>query len=281
MLKMVRLAKMVRVARVLAQFRDLWFLLRGLFSAANTLFAIAVVLFMMLYVFACIGVELITKVEGWPPEEQAIIDKYFSDVLTLMFTLVQFVFHDSTAKIYRGLVLHDKSLICYFMLFFLFVSVALMNLVTAVVLEGSMDQHNRDIEVNNAYKKEMQKELLPRMARIFEDLDADHSGEISMEELLGAPKHVKDELSVIIKTTELEELFEIMDEDGTGTVSMDEFFECLSRTVIADVSIDQLRVIKKLDRCIRSEDEMNDSLGQVREELRNLRLEIERPTRSF
>ena len=112
------------------------------------------------------------------------------------------------------------------------------------------------------------------MVRIFEELDTDGSGELTFQELLDAPQNVKDEMNVLININELEDLFEIMDEDGTGTVSMDEFFECLSRTVIADVSIDQLRVIKKLDRCIRSEDEMTDSLKQIREELRNLRLEI-------
>jgi hypothetical protein len=85
---------------------------------------------------------------------------------------------------------------------------------------------------------------------------------------------VKDEMNVLIEVQDLGELFDIMDEDGTGTVSMEEFFECLTKMAISNVPIDQLRVLKKIDRCIRSEDEMTDSLKQIREELRNLRLEI-------
>jgi hypothetical protein len=183
-LKLARLVKMVRAARAVAQFRDLWFLLRGLLSSANTLFAISGLLLMILYVFACVGIELITKSPDLPPQEQALVDKYFPDVFTVMLTLVRFVFHDSTSEIYRPLVLYDRSLVLYFMVFFLFVSIALMNLVTAVILEENIEQRNRDAELHNVLQKEMKRELLPKMVKIFEDLDADKSGELTFEELL-------------------------------------------------------------------------------------------------
>merc|ERR1719213_393050 len=99
----------------------------------------------------------------------------------------------------------------------------------------------------------MKRELLPKMVKIFEDLDADKSGELTFEELLDAPQSVKDEMNVLIEVEDLGELFDIMDEDGTGTVSMEEFFECLTKMAISNVPIDQLRVLKKIDRCIRSE----------------------------
>ena len=195
------------------------------------------------------------------------MDTYFPNVPTIMFTLVQFIFHDSTALIYRDLVLYDNYLMFYFMLFFLFVSVALMNLVTAVVIEGSMAQQEKDKAVEDAYTKEMQRMLLPKMIKIFQELDKDGSGELSFKEFSEAPQDVQDQMSVLMDASLIEDLFDIMDDDGTGTVSMTEFFDGLTQSVVSNVPIEHLRILKKLDRCLQKENVGNELLGQVIDEL--------------
>ena len=57
MLKLARLAKTLRGLRLIAQFRTLWFIVRGLISTAGALLSVTVLLFLNLYVFALLGLE--------------------------------------------------------------------------------------------------------------------------------------------------------------------------------------------------------------------------------
>jgi hypothetical protein len=145
--------------------------------------------------------------------------------------------------------------------------VALMNLVTAVVIEGSMAQQEKDKAVEDAYTKEMQRMLLPKMIKIFQELDKDGSGELSFKEFSEAPQDVQDQMSVLMDASLIEDLFDIMDDDGTGTVSMEEFFDGLTQSVVSNVPIEHLRILKKLDRCLQKENVGNELLGQVIDEL--------------
>ena len=119
-------------------------------------------------------------------------------------------------------------------------------------------------------KKEMQREILPKMVKIFEELDEDGSGELSYQEFVQAPQGVQDEMHVLMEPGELEDLFDIMDEDGTGSVSHEEFFNGLILALVSNVPMEQLRIFKKLDRCLQAEDAGNAMLRQVIEEIQKL-----------
>ena len=60
-IKVLRLSRLVRALRLVVQFRMLWQLIRGLYSTLNLMFNTAVLVTLLLYIFACLGVELITK----------------------------------------------------------------------------------------------------------------------------------------------------------------------------------------------------------------------------
>ena len=67
----------------------LWQLIRGLYSTLNLMFNTAVLVTLLLYIFACLGVELITKEpEGLPPD---LMERHFTDIGPIMLSLVQFV----------------------------------------------------------------------------------------------------------------------------------------------------------------------------------------------
>ena len=92
-------------------------------------------IFLILYVFGCMGVELITRNPVADEDEVfgRLRDQYFPNLQVSMLTLVQFVTLDSIGAIYHPMAQKDPILIIYFMLFILIVSIALMNLVTAFV----------------------------------------------------------------------------------------------------------------------------------------------------
>ena len=78
---------------------------------------------------------------------------HFPDLSTTMVTLMQFVTLDSIHAIYIPFI-EKKPVICtsLFLLLIMFVSVALMNLVTAVIVEGAIAQANSERDVLRAYK---------------------------------------------------------------------------------------------------------------------------------
>ena len=145
---------LVRTVRLFAQFKVLWMLVRGLLGSINTICFTFIILFLLVYVFACVAIELITKapLRGNDSEFDMLVDLYFKDMWTSMMTLTQFVNLDSIGGIYRAIIPYNLFVYTFlFSGFILIVSVALMNLVTAVIVEGALEQAISDKEAAKAY----------------------------------------------------------------------------------------------------------------------------------
>jgi voltage-gated sodium channel len=247
-LRVLRLARLARAVRLLAQFKELWMLVRGLMSSAGTMFYTFVLILIILYVFACLGIELITTdmETREDPEYNRLVETYFPDIFVSMLTLVQFVLVDSMAAIYTPMIALNPTLIPFFVLFILVVPISLMNLVTAVIVEGSLEQAKQDREVAKAYKNHLIVKMMPRIEKMFEQLDADGSGDISLDEIEAAPEELADELAKCFQTDDLYELFEMLDNDRTGTVPIHQFCSELVKVVVSDRSVDQVRMQKTM-----------------------------------
>merc|ERR1712008_254218 len=105
-----------------------------------------------------------------------------------MLSLLQFVSMDSISSLYFPLILEDPGLMFYFIPFILIVSVSLMNLVTAVIIEGAIEQGNQDREVMARYKQHSFKQMQPHLRQMFKDIDMNSDNSITREELLQAPE---------------------------------------------------------------------------------------------
>merc|ERR1712194_648011 len=131
-------------------------------------------MFLILYVSGVLAIELITKNRTSyedDPELLEIIDSCFGSLFKAMLTLVQFVTLDSIGGIYSPLINREPLLAFFFMSFTLVVAVALMNLVTAVIVEGAIEQAKADKEVQAAYEAQRLQRLLPELREMFNALD--------------------------------------------------------------------------------------------------------------
>ncbi|CAD7937891.1 unnamed protein product [Amoebophrya sp. A25] len=249
-LRVLRLLRLARAVRLLVAFKTLWMLVRGLLSSAGTMCYTFVLIFLILYVSGVLAVELITKNKAQyrdDPEIYKIVEDHFSGLFVIMLTLVQFVTLDSIGVIYVPMIKHSPGLAVFFMGFILIVAVALMNLVTAVIVEGAIEQAKSDKEVQAAYEAQRLQRLLPELRIMFEALDEDGSGDISREELingLASDPALKEELCGIMGSDDPIELFEMLDVDGGGEVSIDEFCEQILKTVTSDRPIELERIMK-------------------------------------
>ena len=111
----------------------MWRLVYGLLTAAETILATSALILVFMFVFSCVAVEVISKDKRLAGLEDTgfIISEYFGNLGKTVMTLMQFVTMDSLATIYFPLIVEEPLLLCFFLPILIFVSIGLMNLVTA------------------------------------------------------------------------------------------------------------------------------------------------------
>jgi len=168
------------------------------------------------------------------------VNEFYPGILPTMVTLIQFVILDSIREAYMPLVHQEPLIVLYYVMFMLVVSVSMMNLVTAVIVEGSLGQAKHDQQSDNTARMAA---ILPKLRTLFHDLDSDGNGMITMEEAAHGDSEARRELMKIVQADNLEELFDMLDVDGSGEVDIDEFLDGIVRV---STSSEPVRILKQL-----------------------------------
>lgn len=251
-LRTARPLRLARAVRLLARFRDLWMLVRGLLNSASTMFYTLFLLIIVLFVFSSIAFELITEnplAAGPDVDEEfhAIVQSHFRSLPVIMMTLVQFVTMDNIVLVYKHLVEKDWVLGIYFMFAILVISIVLMNLVTAVVVNSAMEQANQDRDAMRIVEKQRQTKLLKELKRLFQRLDDDGSGSVTLEEVAHIKLEDRELLQSIVGISDPIEVFQALDFNGDGSLSIDEFCEGIINVTVSKVPVEIKRTEKKVD----------------------------------
>jgi voltage-gated sodium channel len=246
--RLFRIGKLIRPLRVIAQFRALWLLVRGLITTALTVIYTFLLLALFLYIFACLGIELIAKdytMREEDPEYDAIVTQFFPSLWTTIVSLSQFITCDSIAAIYRDIVLKRPWLMGYFTALVLLLSVSLMNLVTALIVEGAQAQSAAEKTIEREIRLREFDDKTPRLLEIFHGIDSDGSGSISISEILSISAEDADFLFNVIPADNMAELFHILDTDASGEILYDEFMDSLREILASDLPIPTVRLLKE------------------------------------
>ena len=220
-LRGLRLLRLVRALRMISYFKVMWRLVYSLLTAGATMLSTTALLTLALFISGCVAVEVITKDEALKshPVTGPIVEKYFANLFTSILTLLQFVTLDSIAAVYFPLIVENPALILFFLPILLVVSIGLMNLVTAVLVENALENAAQEAELERLQLKQKVKNALPAMIEIFKVLDKDHSGFISREEIEHVPLDIlPPKLLESISIPSMADLFELLDVDGTGSL---------------------------------------------------------------
>eukprot|EP00931_Biecheleriopsis_adriatica_P019375 TRINITY_DN13216_c0_g1_i2.p1 TRINITY_DN13216_c0_g1~~TRINITY_DN13216_c0_g1_i2.p1 ORF type:complete len:569 (-),score=77.44 TRINITY_DN13216_c0_g1_i2:13-1674(-) len=252
-----RLVRFVRALRLLkvGAFKTAWRLVYGLITSGSTLFSTWLLLWMALYLFAILGIELITKDPQLSsnPHTADIVSNSFSSLPLTMLTLVQFVTLDSVASIYVPLIKEQPlQLGIYFTLVLFVVSISLMNAVTAVLVESAMQAGRNDRFLEHEREKEGLKQIVPQVMEAFQKMKTAHTGRIQLEDFKDLSMDVLP-AELIDKMTigNMAELFEMLDVDNSGELTQDEFVTGLLNVLLLDMPISDFQTLK-LCRMIRS-----------------------------
>jgi len=249
-MRMMRLFRLARILRLLVVFKVLWKLVRGLLGSAGTIGYTMGLIAVIVYMFACMAGELITKKlrDSEDKDVAAIVEMHFSTLPVTMLSLLQFVSIDGIADIYFPLVKADPVLMLFFLPFILIVSVSLMNLVTAVIVEGALEQGKQDREAMARYRNYEFKKMVPTLRGMFNEMDSDGDGHLTWDEFQSASAEIKEDLAEYMNESshDMQELFEMLDVDDSGEVSVDEFCDGLAKLVHSDAPVEIIRVLKQL-----------------------------------
>jgi len=215
--------------------RDAWRLVHGLLTSTRTIMSTLALLLLMLYIFACIGLEVITKDDLLRLEIDD-FEESFGSLFRTMLTLLQFVTLDSMASIYLPLIRVNPYLIFYFLPIIVIVSIALMNLVTATLVEGALAQADADSESKEQEMMSRVKKLIPMFHQLFDRIDGNGDGIIHVGELHSFDWDLRKQERSAFEYFEFDsmlELFEILDADASGELDKEEFVEGLINLSLA------------------------------------------------
>lgn len=260
----LRLLRLIRAIRMLHAFRTVWRLVYGLITSGNAMASTLFLLMLTLYIFACLGVELIGKDADLQshPDTSLIVAENFSSLPRAWLALMGFVCADSVSAIYIPLVLQNPWLILYFALLLLMVSVALMNLVTAVLVEGALENASNDKELERHDLKIKVKKIVPTIMEVFRQYDADGSGTMTKEEAAQVPADALPAGAFPESVESMADIFEILDITGDGSLTMVEFADGLLSLLANDVPIQTLQMMKMLQLGQRRTNEIRLMLEQ-------------------
>jgi Ca2+-binding EF-hand superfamily protein/uncharacterized membrane protein len=227
----LRLCRVLRLVRLLGYFERLAKFVDAMMTSLMTMFSALIVLITVLYMFACLGAELIGNSETFKahPEVGPIIEERFSTLARTMVTLTQFASADGLAALFIPLIYIQPALIIYFIACFLIITVLVMNLVAAIVLEDALYRSGQDREFEMLAKRRRIKQCRPWIEKAFEELDITRDGNLDVMELArgldALASKLPDELARTLEAERLVDFFDFLDSDGSGDISLDEWIE--------------------------------------------------------
>lgn len=275
-LRALRLLRVIRALRMIKQMRGVWRLVSGLLTSCNTMMSTLALLSLVLYIFAVLGIEMIAKDDTLQADvvTSRIIQENFSSLFVIMMTLSQFVTMDSIASIYIPLIKKKPELSSYFIALVIIVSIALMNLVTAVLVEGALDHARQEKEEDVKLSNSKFREMIPQLQSLFESLDTDKSGELQRTEIEAAEREKRAEIPADIldkaSVASMTELFEKLDVDKSGSLKSAEFIEGCMNIFLLEIPVRDLMMMKMI-RSVRS------GVAHIEDEIRDLRRSIHHP----
>eukprot|EP00929_Paragymnodinium_shiwhaense_P082344 TRINITY_DN4337_c0_g1_i7.p1 TRINITY_DN4337_c0_g1~~TRINITY_DN4337_c0_g1_i7.p1 ORF type:complete len:533 (-),score=67.45 TRINITY_DN4337_c0_g1_i7:350-1948(-) len=248
--RIARLLRTFRTVRLLRRFAVLWMMIRSFMDSLLAIAATMVFLLLVLYVFSCIGMQTITANQALRDKDsdfEEAVEMYFKDLPTTMLSLLQFVTLDSPAAIYKPLVKVSPGLIVYFIAIILTVSIGLMNLVTAAIVNGAFEQAAKDREVVNLKREQEKKKVIRKFGKLFRRLDIDRSGYLSQDEIAHMSENDRREMMEVLGVSDPMKLFHELDTNHDGRVLLAEFCNLLWQESVCKVPPELRRVDKRID----------------------------------
>jgi len=194
---------------------------------------------------------------------------HFSSLPRILLSLVQFVTADSISGIYFPLIINKPALSIYFVLLIITVTLALMNLVNATLVEDAIEMARMDHEMEQVYKRRRINSVKPGLRELFRMIDVDNDGAMTMQEVVSALQDglpIPAELQGILTEAHVLDLYEGLDSNGDGELTVEEFVEGLCNAAVSDVPMETVRIVQMLRTTMGQLSRMERALHNIEAE---------------
>lgn len=269
----LRLGKVVNTIKHIRALKTVWLLVTGLFGSAMTLMWSCTLIFLTVFFFSILAVEIVGHSEVWQDaeNEQNCPECYWAGrlktVSSAMFVMTRFMNHDGAMDVLESILTRQKQMWMFFYLFMAISVYVLLNLVTAIIVDRALQIVEQDEEQKAKEAIEQRKREMKALTELFRDLDVDGNGGITKEEFMRAFRidalQVKLQL-MGIQEDQLQDLFNTLNADatdGNDTLDLQEFCKGLPKMFGDAKSYDMLVAQKKLEKCEKHFDEILKGQG--------------------
>ncbi|CAE7449680.1 CACNA1B [Symbiodinium natans] len=241
-LRIFRLVRVFRFVRVVGMFPELQFLVKGFISSFSAVFWGSILMWIVILMWGIIAVYFIEPVnrelvlEMSSGEECDRSCKAWASVWSSVITLCQtVVFGDSWGASAIAIIEKAPQTIFIFVGMYATVTLGVLNLIVAAIVdsgaqarEEAQEAKRRRQRNEEQKQKERQKNRLLEICKILDD---DESGSLSYDELLVGFERNSEFRNAMkdynIDRKDLDVLFRVFDETGTGVLDYQDFFNMI------------------------------------------------------
>eukprot|EP00746_Dinoflagellata_sp_MGD_P167447 gnl/MRDRNA2_/MRDRNA2_98065_c0_seq1.p1 gnl/MRDRNA2_/MRDRNA2_98065_c0~~gnl/MRDRNA2_/MRDRNA2_98065_c0_seq1.p1 ORF type:complete len:775 (-),score=133.59 gnl/MRDRNA2_/MRDRNA2_98065_c0_seq1:128-2452(-) len=235
-LRSIRMLRLLRAARVIISFKELYSLICGLSSCLKTLFWAAGLVFLLLTMWSILSVEYLHPLirdlaRDGHYDDCTYCAHAFKDIMNANLTLFQIISGDGWGQLSRPLIInHPWTAVVIVCIIFTMVF-GMLNLITAVIVDTAAQARQLDVMHMAKHKEFERKEAWANFAELCLRLDENHDGEISLEELKKGIMEIPElnaHLQVMgVEDDDLEMVFDILDANHDGRITHKEFIQQL------------------------------------------------------
>merc|ERR1719277_1718540 len=135
----------------------------------------------------------------------------------------------------------------YFVAIMLTVSILIVNLVAALIISSTLDANQRELDVVQETQERDWGNLIANLKDMFNRLDEDKSGQLTLDEFLEVDKKDQQALCQALELSTPQEIFKMLDTERTGEVSINEFFDCILDKVLATGDANLKRMERQIE----------------------------------
>lgn len=257
-LRLLRILRIVRVMRILRAFKvftNLRMMVMGIISCGNSLFWAIVLLMLIILIFAACMTQVVNGsladgVHVFSAQEVDRLKMSYGSLFRTVYSLFKAVAGgQSWCEFADPLLVISPALCLLFCLFILFVTFAVLNIITGIFVENSFKSMDDDREMKIIEGTDKMEAMVSSAKAVFTQLDQDHSGWVDWEEFRSNLHDEKlqsyfQQLDLDVHSEEVaRHLFSSLDFDESGRMDADEFVFGLARLKGPARSVDLARVL--------------------------------------
>lgn len=239
-LKVLRALRALRFCRMISFFEGIWLVFSSFMRCMRPLFWTCLFVAVIIFIFTMFAVELIgtsTTFDG--VEEQ----KWFAGTVIAFVSLFQVMTLDEWRSVTQPICDHQWWTYLFFLIYVCVAALALMNLVTAVIVENAMLAIREDEDARKRDQQREQNSQKDKILQLFRVCHRKISSAWSKDSIhmtrhlyvtaddVADMKHKWGTLEAILESFAIEEkediqmLMDLLDTDGNGSISLSEMLE--------------------------------------------------------